>query len=87
MLLLHIIIALSTVGISGFALISPNSNKLRLSYLLTLLTFITGGYLVVLSPAHLVSSCISGLVFLGVVGTMLFAANKRFAHLEEKSLA
>lgn len=83
MLILHIIIAISTVGASGFSLIKPTSNKIRLSYLLTIMTFITGGYLVVVKPSHLVSSCITGLIFLGVVGTLLFMANKRFAKSEE----
>ncbi len=81
-LVLHIVIALSTVGVSGFTLIKPNSNKLRLSYLLTVLTFITGGYLVIMSPSHLVSACVTGLVFLGIVGTLLFAARHRLASIQ-----
>lgn len=79
MLLLHIIIALSAVGISGLSLIKPTKKKLYSSYALTAATFATGTYLVIMSPAHLVSSCITGLVFLGVVGSLLFAAHNRLA--------
>lgn len=79
MLILHIIIALSTVGVSGFTLLKPTKTKLYSSYLLTAATFITGTYLVVAKPAHLVSACITGLIFLGVVGMMLFLANRRLA--------
>lgn len=79
MLLLHIIIALSTVGVSGLALLKPAKSRLYFSYVLTIATFLTGGYLVVMSPSHLVSACVSGLIFLGIVGTMLFAANNRLS--------
>lgn len=80
MLILHIFIALSTVGLSGLTLIKPSKKKLHISYFFTIGTFLTGGYLVVMSPAHLVSACITGLIFLGIVGSILFAANHRLAN-------
>lgn len=84
MLVLHILIALTTIGVSGFTLIKPSRNKLKSSYVLTFLTFATGSYLIVMSPAHLVSACITGIVFLGVVGSMLFAARYRLSSLPAK---
>ena len=83
-LLLHVVIAISTVGFSGIALIKPTKTKLYSSYSLAIATFLTGGYLVIVSRAHLVSSCIIGLVFLGVVGSMLFAASKRLVSVGVK---
>lgn len=78
-LILHIIIALSTVGVSGFTLLRPNKKILHVSYALTVGTFITGGYLVIMNPGHLVSSCVTGLTFLGVVGFMLFSARRKIS--------
>lgn len=83
-LLLHVVIAMSTVGFSGITLIKPTKTKLYFSYSLIITTFLTGGYLVILSPAHLVSSCIIGLVFLGVVGSMLITASKRLVSVGVK---
>lgn len=78
MVILHVIIAISTIGLAGFSLLNPTKSKLYLSYLLTAATFATGTYLVIISPSHLVTACITGLVFLGIVGAMLFAARQRF---------
>lgn len=82
MLLLHIIIAITTVGFSGFTLIKPTSKKLKSSYLLTASTFATGTYLVIMSPAHLVSACFSGITFLAVVGSILYFANSKLSKAE-----
>ncbi len=78
-LILHIIIALSTVGISGMSLLRPTQSKINSSIIFTVATFVTGGYLVVINPSHLVSACISGLVFIGVVGVLLLGAHNKLA--------
>jgi hypothetical protein len=66
MLLLHILIAFSSLGYTAFTYLYPSKKKLNISYIFITLTFITGTYLVFMHPARLVSSCISGSVFLGV---------------------
>lgn len=78
MILLHVIIAISTVGLAGISLLKPTKLNLNLSYLFTAMTFATGTYLVIISPANLVTTCISGLVFLSVVGAVLYTARQRY---------
>lgn len=66
-LLLHVTIALSSIAITTYACISPTLNKLRLSYSLIALTLITGTYLTVLNPGHLLQACMSGLIYVAVM--------------------
>lgn len=85
MLIIHILIALSTVGLSGMSLVSPSRKKIISSYFLTAATFASGSYLIIMSPSHLVSACVTGLVFLGVVGGLLFVANHRMSSVSSSS--
>lgn len=66
-LLLHIIIAILSIGFSGYVFLHPSKQKLLASYLWVAATIITGSYLVIMKPSHLVSACLTGLVYLGFV--------------------
>jgi hypothetical protein len=66
-LLLHIIIALSSLVYTGYIFISPSKRGLYVSYALTALTIVTGSYLVVSKPAHMLQACTTGLIYLGVM--------------------
>lgn len=65
LLISHIIIALSSVVISGVLLFAPSSLKLKLSYLATGATIATGTVLVINSGTHILQSCIMGLMIVG----------------------
>lgn len=78
-LLLHIVIALTSIAMSGLALVSPTQAKLRGSYALAVATLASGTYLVLNQPAHMASACISGLAYLAIVGTAIIFAQRRFA--------
>jgi hypothetical protein len=82
MLLLHILIALSSIVASGLAYARPSKQRLNTSYGLVAATLATGTYLVVAQPAHLASACISGLAYLGVVGSAIVAARLKLAKQE-----
>lgn len=77
MLLLHIVIALSSIGYTGLAFLKPSRQKLYTSYLLVAATIATGTVLVILMPSHMVSACITGLVYLGVVMSGLIATRHK----------
>jgi len=81
-LLLHIIIALASLAFTAFTYVSPSAGKLQGSYMLVALTVISGTYLVIAKPAHILESCIMGLAFVGVslVGTV--AARAKLAKAE-----
>jgi hypothetical protein len=82
MLLLHILIALSSIVASGLAYARPSKQRLNTSYGLVAATLASGTYLVVAQPTHLASACISGLAYLGVVGSAIVAARLKLAKQE-----
>lgn len=77
LLLAHIIIALSSLIFTGFVFIRPSQKRLYFAYALVALTLITGTYLVVLMPAHLAKSCVSGLIYLAFVSAGIVAARHK----------
>jgi hypothetical protein len=80
MLLLHILIALTSIVVSGLAYAKPDKRRLTVSYGLVVATLTTGTYLVASAPAHLASACASGLIYLGIVGAPIAAAHAKLAH-------
>jgi hypothetical protein len=79
MLLVHIIIALLSLVISGFTFLQPSKTKLNLSYFVVALTLVTGSYLVIFGHANLVKTCITGIIYLGFVTAGLVQAHKKIA--------
>lgn len=77
MLVFHILIALSSIAYTGLTYLSPSAKKLKISYVLVVATFITGTYLVVLKPSHMVSSCITGLFYLGIISVGIYSAHHK----------
>jgi hypothetical protein len=78
-LILHIIVALSSIVASTASFLVPSKFKLRLTYGLTLLTLASGTYLVWSTHSPLLSSCITGLIYLGVVMSGVLAAWRKMA--------
>jgi|GEM_PF-2506137 len=83
-LFFHVSIALAGIALSGLALLRPSSRLLKLSYTAIALTFASGTYLVIAGPAHLVSTCISGIIYLGVVSAGLVPARMRLARQNQQ---
>lgn len=79
--LLHVIIALSSVCFATYLFFKPSKKNFYINYSLIALTFISGIYLVIATHSPLLQSCISGLVYLGVVSFATAAAQyKRTDH-------
>lgn len=78
-LITHIVIALASIGLATFAFISPSAHSLRGAYISAALTFISGIYLVVSAPAHMVQACISGVIYLSIVTVAIMAARSKLA--------
>jgi hypothetical protein len=81
-LILHILIALTSVVYSGYVFLSPTKRRLRISYSLVCLTLFSGIYLVAVRHSPLLAACTSGLIYLGAVLTGLAAAQRKL-HPEE----
>lgn len=78
-LILHIVIAVASIIYAGYVFLSPSKNKFYFSYAMIAATFISGTYLIFLNTAHMLQSCVMGLLYLGVVTTMTVFAQKKLA--------
>jgi len=78
-LLLHIAIALSSLVVTALAFVSPKQSLLYTSYALVALTISSGTYIAVISPAHMVQACISGLIYTVVVMGGIVAVRRKLA--------
>ena len=82
-LLLHIAIALSSIALSTYVYFQPSRATLYASYGLVGATFMSGFYMVMTNPVHLMQACVSGLIYLGVVSLALLAARQKVAIIEK----
>lgn len=79
LLILHISCALVSVLYVTYTIMSPSRAKLRASYALSALTIISGTYLVLHSHAPLTSSCVAGLVYVGLMASGIRYARYKLA--------
>ena len=77
--ILHVIIALSSLGFTTFVLLSPSAKKLQTSYALVGLTLVTGTVLVILNPSHMLQSCTTGLLYVAIITVGIVSAQKKLA--------
>jgi hypothetical protein len=82
MLILHISIALLSVIYTAFVYFAPSKAKLNGSYALVAMTVASGTWLIIANPAHMVQSCITGLVYLGVIFFGISLARRKLADSE-----
>lgn len=78
-LLLHIIIALSSIVWTGYLFFKPSAAGLKGSYTLVTLTLLSGSYLVWSTSSPILQSCITGLLYLAIVLSGIFAVHHRLA--------
>jgi len=79
LVLFHIFAALVTLVLSGLAYIRPSTKLFIGSLGLFGATFLSGVFLTVTRPVHILSVCITGLIYSAVVGSGLLAAKRRLA--------
>ncbi|HXH27343.1 MAG TPA: hypothetical protein VNG90_05600 [Candidatus Acidoferrum sp.] len=80
-LILHIIIAISSIGYASYTLLRPSLRKFLVNYGLLGLTLGSGTYLTFSLHASLLRVCMTGLVYLGTVACLLVGARLRLASL------
>jgi len=78
-LVLHILIALGSVGYTTYLFFAPTTAKLQASYALVALTLLSGTYLAVNNPAHILHTCVSGLIYTSAVSVGIAFARKKLA--------
>lgn len=75
--LIHVAIALSSVIWTTHLYFSPTKRKFYGAYGLIAATLASGTYLVLSTHSPLLSSCMTGLVYLGIVLSGLLAARQK----------
>jgi hypothetical protein len=85
LLLSHIIIALSGLAVTTVAYFRPSKALLQTSYALAGLTLASGTYLTIISPAHIMQTCITGLVYFGFVTYGIVSVRKKLASVPVKN--
>jgi len=85
-ILIHVIIALSSIGIASLAFFKPTMKKLLTSYGFILGTVATGTYLLVAYPSHILESCLMGLAYLMVISAATVATHVRLRRRAEVTI-
>lgn len=83
-IVLHILIALTSILAVSWAYIRPTSTNLRMTYGLTALTIASGTYLVVIMPAHMIQACTSGLLYLALMSLGIVFAHIKLVRLQNE---
>ena len=73
----HITLALISIVFASFTAVSPSISKLRVTYSLTLGTLLSGLVMLFTYPEHLGRTCLSGILYLGLIIGALAVARKR----------
>lgn len=82
-ILLHVIIALTSITIATLAFFKPSVKKLALSYGFIVATAASGTYLLVTTPSHIVESCLMGLFYATLISIATIAAQVKLRKLVE----
>jgi len=82
MLITHLIIAISSLIVTGLALFKPSKNYINISRALVGFTLLSGTILVVQTHAPLLSACQTGLIYLAISLIGIKIASKRLSTLE-----
>lgn len=87
-ILIHIVIALTSIATSSFTFLKPTVRRLVVSYGFIFGTIASGTYLLVAFPSHILQSCVMGLAYLTVVTfATIFAHVRLHAWQLERQLA
>jgi hypothetical protein len=78
-LIIHIIIALSSIAFTTLLFAAPSQVKFRVNYLMIGLTLATGTYLVVSTNTPMLKACTSGLLYISLVTLGTIAARYKYA--------
>lgn len=83
-MILHILLALGAIALSVLANFSPATDKLKASYALAIGTLTSGVLLIFVNNASVLRTCMTGIVFFGIVTIINETARKRLAPASEK---
>lgn len=82
-LLLHIAIAVFSLGFAAYGFFFPSKTKQLANYGLIASTLISGTYLVMSAPAHMTEGCMAGLAYTLVMVATTVAARHKLTRAEQ----
>ena len=85
-ILIHIMIALASLGVATATLFTPTVKRLAISYGLIVATVASGTALLIINPSNLLHTCLTGLFYLTVVSIVTIATHVRARHLAHQSI-
>ncbi len=83
-LVVHIIAAVSSMGVATLAFLVPTRTKINSSYILAVFTLLSGTYLVVSTHANVIRACIMGIIYFSIVSVLILVAQKKLATIRIK---
>lgn len=84
-LLLHIVLAIFSLILTGILIFKPSKQKINYTFLLFLGTLATGTYMILTMNVNLLVTCMEGLIFMAVVLGGIAIARKRLIAKEKIS--
>lgn len=85
-LLIHILIAISSIGIATLTYFKPNTKRIGTSYGFIVATVASGTALLIMNPANLLHTCLSGLFYVTIVSIVTIATHYRVRKLAQQEL-
>lgn len=81
--LIHVLIALSSVGIASLTYFKPSIKSLLVSYGFIVATVASGTYLIISMSSDILRSCLTGLFYVTVVSVVTIATHLRIRRTTE----
>lgn len=85
-ILLHVLIAISSLVTATYAAFRPGRRSLTINYSLIAATVASGSYLIAITPAHMISACETGLVYLTFASALTVFAHVRLHKLATQEI-
>jgi hypothetical protein len=80
LVLTHVLIALTSVAFTTYLFVRPSQRKFYVNYGLIAATMASGTWLIIASHAPMLSSCLSGLTYIGAVTFGTILAHYKLVH-------
>jgi len=84
--LIHVIIALSSVVLASFTFFKPTIKRLYASYGFIVATVASGTFLILTTSGSILRSCITGLFYVTVVSIITIATHVRVRKLAKQDI-
>jgi hypothetical protein len=84
--LIHVIIAVTSMALSSVTFFMPSMKKLFISYGLIIGTVASGTFLLVTTPSNILRSCLMGLFYITVVTIVTIATHSKIRRLAAEEL-